>query len=120
MKIDKDNIAVAWTKAADELALRITIPFIIRLEDGRKFEFIGLIEDFGSPKGTLICLPIEWDDESFRDLAKLHGYYCSGLYSSYETYDKGLFVETLIDWGWYGEKGKHPVWYNAPPAPARS
>ena len=74
--------------------------------------FIALIQEFGGPQGTLVCLPEEWDDLGYADAAEEAGYYSSGLYAeSYCQYVRERFIETLEDWGWFGEQGKEPDWY---------
>lgn len=111
MGIDKSKILQAWQTAATDLGLKIKAPFYLQREDGMQCEFIALIESIGSPQGTLICLPDEWDDLRYDGLAEVHGYYCSGLYEIYEQYDRDTFVETLIDWGWYGAMSNQPSWF---------
>jgi hypothetical protein len=107
----KDKIANAWSMAARDLALDIVRPFVL-VEHEKRYEFIALIKHFGSPQGTLICLPEEWDDSGFATVAENNGFYCSGLYAqSYSRYDRQHFVETLKDWGWFGDKSNMPVWY---------
>lgn len=61
MTTEESNIARAWLTAADDLGLTVTTPFILNTDEG-DYPFIALIEDFGSPKGTLICLPDAWDE----------------------------------------------------------
>jgi hypothetical protein len=31
----------------------------------------------------------------------------------YETYERGTFVETLDDRGWFGEEGAAPAWFDS-------
>jgi hypothetical protein len=118
MKIDKDRIANAWRNAANDLGIDVTAPFSIELEDHSECEFIALIKRFGTLKGTLICLPEEWDDFGYHYLAEDHGYYCSGVYAVYEQYEKGVFIDTLNDWGWFGDESAIPCWYKAVTDPA--
>jgi hypothetical protein len=108
---DQIEIANAWSMAASDLGLDIVSPFVL-VEQEKQYEFIALIKDFGSPQGTLICLPEEWDDSGFAIVAEHNGFYCSGLYAqSYSRYDRQHFVETLKDWGWFGDELNMPAWY---------
>jgi len=110
MEIDKSKIARAWIEASTDLGLKVITPFSIELHDNEAREFIALIEDFGSSKGTLVCLPEEWDDLGYACLAEEHEYYCSGLYKTYEHYKRESFIETLVDWGWFGDHERKPSW----------
>jgi hypothetical protein len=39
-------------------------------------------------------------------------YYFSAVnYESYSKYNRELFIETLIDWGYFGDNNKKPKWY---------
>ena len=113
MEIEKDKIAKAWRRAANELCIEVIAPFFIELEDQSECEFIALIKGFGTSKGTLICSPEECDDLGYSYLAEDHGYHCSGLYAVYEEYDKDHFIDTLNDWGWFGDESAIPSWYKA-------
>jgi hypothetical protein len=40
-------------------------------------------------------------------------YYFSAVNrDSYSKYNRESFIETLEDWGYYGEKASKPEWYN--------
>ncbi len=107
MTPDELHIADAWLDAADDLGISVISPFVPKDNNGEEYSFIALVKEVGSPKGTLICLPEQWDDFGYDVIAEEQGYYCSGLYpQSYSKYDKELFIETLNDWGWFGEKAK--------------
>jgi hypothetical protein len=109
---DEQVIAEAWAEAARDLKLGIESPFVLVAPDGRRFEYITLIRDFGSAQGTLLCLPDQWDQGGYDELAELHGFYCPGLYpEAYEHYNREEFIATLQDWGWFGE-GNPPMWYS--------
>jgi len=108
----RGKIAEAWQAAAADLGLTIVTPFILRASDGQPYRYIGWIKDFGADAGTLICLPDQWDDLGYGDLAEESGYYCSGLYAeSYGSYNRKHFIETLRDWGWFGPDEQKPQWY---------
>ncbi len=112
MNPDETNIANAWLAAAADLSISVIAPFNLEIDDGEKCEFIALIKAFGSPNGTLVCLPEQWDDLGYDSLAEEYGYYCSGLYPvSYSQYNRERFIDTLNDWSWFGDESKTPRWY---------
>jgi len=47
-------------------------------------------------------------------VAEEHGYFVSVVSTSYEDYDRELFVDTLNDWQWFGP-GDPPEWYTGQP-----
>jgi hypothetical protein len=99
----------AWLEAARDLSIRFEAPFAIEHE-GSLYWCAGWLPDFGCPRGAVIA-GREAVDEIF-DVAEALGYYASGLNPLYyETYDRELFVDTLNDWGWYGDAAEAPPWF---------
>jgi|SRR5579864_6194548 len=107
------EICHAWAQAAADLGIRVTTPFTLIDNTGKPTLFEAHIPDFGGPKGAVVGNK-ESDDEH-SELRKRHGYFSSNLYESYRRYDRELFIDTLNDWGWFGEKGKEPSWYTGKP-----
>jgi hypothetical protein len=102
----KKEIISAWRKAKDDLEIRIDPELALTLKD-RTDTFL-FIENFGGPNGTIA---ISADDTmDFKELTQM-GFYCSALADSYSTYDRILFIDTLNDWGFYGDKEAVPNWY---------
>jgi hypothetical protein len=66
----------------------------------------------GRSSGTAILAPQSSGDA--RSAAEGHGYFVSVVSGSYESYERGLFVDTLNDWQWYGT-GDPPEWYTGKP-----
>jgi hypothetical protein len=100
----------AWQKAAVDLKLNIQTPFVLNKINGGEIKCLLLIENFGSKKGTLILSTDDMDD---FDEPEKYGYYCSALNPfHYSKYNRDGFVETLIDWGFYGKEDEKPTWYN--------
>jgi hypothetical protein len=98
----------AWSEAAADLGVRFVQPFTLQDEAGNSVVCTGLLPDFGGPRGMPIFGP-EDSDEVF-DLAEAQGYASSGLNPRYyERYDRERFMNTLRDWGWFGE-GEPPPW----------
>jgi hypothetical protein len=96
----------AWRKAEQDLGIEINPEFTLKLKD-RTRNFL-IIENFGGPKGTIVTSLDDTGD--FNELKEL-GFYCSALADSYLTYDRVLFVDTLNDWGFYGDSNRKPAWY---------
>jgi hypothetical protein len=107
----------AWLEASKDLSIEVVHPFDLELH-GRTCHYVALIKNFGAPKGTLI-LPLYYDFED-SELDTPDGYYASLLNpSSYGHYNRQKFIETLNDWGYFGEKSACPPWYTGKPwAPA--
>jgi len=104
------EISEAWRQAAADLGIRVVAPVELSV-DGKTERFEAHILDFGGPKGTVVT----GRDGEWGDLRKRHGYYYSNLFPSYRTYARQHFIDTLNDWGWFGEKGKEPAWYTGKP-----
>jgi hypothetical protein len=104
-----ERVINAWREAAVDLKIKIQSPFILTTSDGREFKYELLIENFGSDLGTLMC-----STQSNIDIKtqKEYGYYCSLVYpDAYSVYERELFIDTLNDWGYFGEDTQKPVWY---------
>jgi len=99
-----------WEQAEKDLEINVTAPFILELKDGRSLIYIARILDFGSRKGTLV-FDIEEKSELF--VGKEYGYYCSALNMEYyKSYNRKELIETLEDWGYFGEEKNRPNWYS--------
>ncbi len=81
------------------------------MESGEDRWYEAYIADFGGPDGTVVGNR----NNILDDVRKQHGYYVSNLFPSYRTYVRQHFIDTLNDWGWFGEKGKEPSWYTGKP-----
>jgi 8-oxo-dGTP pyrophosphatase MutT (NUDIX family) len=103
------EIMSAWREAAEELGIRVEIPFILVAEDGETERYGGRVIDFGGPNGTVFGT---FDDEVSSKRRQDAGYYCSRLASSYRAYNRELFIATLDDWKWFGPRGQEPTWYS--------
>ena len=104
-------ITSAFLLAAAELAFSFEPAFVLELPDGVVVENLGLVRDFGSKKGTLIFARDTAPTATVRAQLGAEGYFSSELFSSYETYDRGLFASTLNDWRWFGPESSQPSWY---------
>ncbi len=85
---------------------------------GIEVEEVGdgvLVAEFSSPEGML-CSIRESSNRNLNDRCEADGQGASRsvLGASYLTYDRPLFIETLNDWGWFGE-GAAPAWFTREP-----
>ncbi|HWF03242.1 MAG TPA: hypothetical protein VHA06_06115 [Candidatus Angelobacter sp.] len=111
------QVVDAWKKAADDLEIRITAPFVLIRENGEEEIYEALVHDFGGPKGMVTGKIDRYglykgDPVESRRRA---GYAVSNLSDSYRKYDRKLFQETLDDWQWYGNPDQRPSWYTGKP-----
>lgn len=101
----------AWLEAAEQLEIRITVPYGIPSDPG-PVRFTAYLPDFGGANGMVIG-PIrrDSDGDTRRVAAKQAGGYFSELSEEYHTFDRNLFIDTLNDWGWFGPEDSKPNWY---------
>jgi len=105
-----EKVILAWRQAADDLQIKVQSPFVLTTADNRTIKYDLLIEHFGSKLGTLI---LSTDDMTEFNTAEEFGYYCSALNpDSYSTYERENFIDTLDDWGYYGDTSNKPNWYS--------
>jgi hypothetical protein len=99
----------AWKIAAQDLGLDITRPLKMNTENG-KVNYPVLVKNFGGKKGTIIARHALFMD---YPIPKHKDYYFSAVNAdSYSKYDRDTFIETLEDWGYYGDKANKPEWFN--------
>jgi hypothetical protein len=103
MTTDRNMIA-AWEKAADDLGIEVGSRHFMGDE-----QFPVHVPLFGRPAGAL---PLWIGDQRSRRQADAKGYYISWLNPEvYCKYDRGQFIETLVDCGWFGAPDEAPMWY---------
>jgi hypothetical protein len=85
-------------------------PYTFVAKDGTQRTTVGVfLPDFGSPEGAL--LTCRFDPDEVVEAAD--GTNCFRSFLSpggYEPYDRGVFIDTLNDWGWFGQ-GPPPPWF---------
>ncbi len=102
-----EHISRAWLNAGTDLGIRVVAPFAVPVGTGESLLYEAHIVDFGGPKGMVVGLP---DRDHIGDIRRGHGYASSDLSANYRQYDRNLFVGTLNDWQWFGQKGEQPSW----------
>jgi len=107
--VAKGRMARAWRAAARDLQVRFESPYAMEYK-GTVYWCSGWLPDFGGPLGAIIA-GLETAEEIF-DVADALGYFASGLNPLYyECYDRESFIETLNDWGWFGDPANAPTWF---------
>jgi len=109
LSTEDKNLIAAWKLAAQELGLEITTPFIMNTVNGKVY-YPLLVKKFGRRKGTIIARHSLFMD---YPMPKDKDYYFSAVNAEhYSNYDKANFIETLEDWGYFGQQSAKPEWYN--------
>ncbi len=104
------NFLKAWQVAAEDLQIKIQSPFIFEFSTNKTLQFDLFVEDFGNQLGTIV---FQMDQMTKFANAKSYGFYCSALNpENYSTYKRDYFIDTLNDWGYFGDVLKKPNWYN--------
>jgi hypothetical protein len=104
------KVIAAWKKAAADLGIQFTSPFIATLADGSTHEHLGLVHRFGRRVGTLIRVLHEPSEKSPHPAGD--DYYFSILAPDYGHYERQLFIDTLDDWQFFGPDAERPEWYS--------
>jgi hypothetical protein len=103
----------SWRTAVKDLNIKIQSPFYITTKNEQRLKFDLLVEDFGCQKGLIIM-----SASNMHGLKAINenGYSYSALnLKTYSTYDRQLFIDTLNDWGYFGDSSKTPGWYTGQP-----
>jgi hypothetical protein len=106
-------VAEAWLIAAHELGVRVIVPVTLRGIGTSDVETPALVHDFGGPSG-MVGLVLGEPSESIASYSGTE-YRVSSVAPHYRLYRRGLFVETLNDWGYFGSTASRPDWYTGEP-----
>jgi hypothetical protein len=106
-----NRVSAAWLEAAADLGISVIAPFSLKNATGEVIAYEAHILDFGGPMGTVVG----GLEDDVGDARRQSGFFLSNLANSYQKYDPQLFIDTLNDWQWFGEKGKEPCWYTGKP-----
>lgn len=102
----------AWSKASVDLGFEIKIPFHFNSKI-----FDGHLPHFGSSNGMVFHIQdfsakTDVDRTISIELQKEEIYQSVIGYSTYRKYERDIFTEALIDWGYHGPVEKKPSWYD--------
>ena len=105
-----NKIIEAWQDAKKDLVFEIETPFLLTTKEKSIIKYSILVKHFGSKLGTIIFTT---NDMERFNTPNEYGYYSSALNPcQYQNYDRETFIETLTDWGFYGQLENKPPWYN--------
>src|SRR5260370_31280814 len=110
MTAAEEHEAAHWREAANVLEVKFISP--CTLEDrGETLSYLGWLPQFGSQRGILI---VTSEDSALRNrqlyVADAHGYAVSGMFASFDPYDRDVTIGVLTDWGWSSSEPP-PSWY---------
>ena len=107
------SVREAWFLAAQDLRIRIQEPNPLKGVPDDPDRVIYL-PDFGGERGTVVFAQDfgASDLKEFQtDVLDAAGYYFSILsLEGYSRYERELFLETLVDWGYFGPGDRAPEW----------
>jgi hypothetical protein len=120
--VETKRLFDAWKEAGRFLSIEIIVPY--RFMDGPlKADCIAFLPHFGGPHGMLVqaMFPPTFErDAMLGHLALRAGYYISFINgASYSVFDPDKYIETLVDWGYFGPAVMRPKWL-PDPGPAHS
>ena len=109
------TIPESWLEAARDLSIRVLEPNPLA-DVADDLSRAVYIPDFGGRRGA-IAFTQNFSDSESEDFKitplKDAGYYWSILSDrEYKAYNRELFVETLVDWGYFGTAETCPSWYH--------
>jgi hypothetical protein len=103
-----EKLIHAWEVASTDLKIKIQTPFYLS-NSNRFIRFDLIIENFGTERGTIVMPMLKLHDIK---IIKENGYAFSGLnYQAYSNYNRRIFIDTLNEWGYFGDPSKTPDWY---------
>ncbi len=105
---EKDKQLIdAWKTASRELGIEIISPFEMNSENG-KVKYPVLVKNFGGKNGTIIARHSYFMD---YPMPKHKDFFFSAVNADvYSHFDRKQFIETLIDWGFFGSDENRPEW----------
>ncbi len=116
---DINQLGRIWQEAALDLGLEVESPFTLG-SGPTAVTCVAWVKHFGSSAGAAVGL-IHVQQAEVSRLAKSLGMYVSFLNPEvYGSFDRQLFIETLLDWGWFGPSDEAPSWYKALIPPGNS
>ena len=113
MSPDEQRVCAAWKQAAAELGFGF-IPSFSVTYGGESYTYLGLVHNFGGPKGALLA--VYEQGHGMLEYPELNGYHVSLLNAaSYADYKRQHFIDTLNDLQWFGPDTERPAWYSGKP-----
>ncbi len=96
-KVHTARLAACCQRAAADLNLSITSPFILNEGEPHEHRFVALFPRIGQHNGIVVCLASDW--ERLSEVAHGHGYTCVGvLPESCASYDPARWATFIKEW----------------------
>jgi hypothetical protein len=114
--VSATRVREAWFEAASDLKIRVQEPNPLAGVPDDPARVI-YVPDFGGRRGAVVFAqdftephPEQIDTKALKEA----GYFCSIVsLQGYSNYRREDFVETLVDWGYFGPVERCPEWYTA-------
>jgi hypothetical protein len=94
------NLQRQWRYAAEQLHLRVQVPFVLRFGNGSTVTADVLLEGYGSARGMLIVSDFQRIEGKTEAIMRAgYGYSCMSEPPESEVFSLEGFDEVLKDWG---------------------
>jgi len=107
------QIVSAWLEASKDLGIAVIAPYRIEPSGTELLQCEAFMPDFGSPNGAIAIS--SRSRRLVRPVLREVGRWHSELGDGYARYSRKLFIETLNDWGWFGQEPLKPDWFTGQP-----
>ncbi|MEH0018421.1 MAG: hypothetical protein V6Z89_02155 [Desulfobacter sp.] len=115
MTTEISEIAKKLITASKELKFRMETPFTIQYGN-KKLQCLAFLPDFGGKNGMVLDLifpPTFEVNSELESACQMMDIFLSSINAiEYQNYNKKIFMEALIDWGYYGTQDEKPKWIN--------
>jgi hypothetical protein len=108
-----EKIVTAWLEASNDLCVAVVAPYRVETSWPMVLLCEAFVPDFGSPMGAVVIS--SRSRGLVRSILRESGRWHSDLGDGYARYNRKLFIETLNDWGWFGQDHLKPEWYTGEP-----
>lgn len=106
------RLVAQWLAAAQDLGIRVTAPVEFCDGAGAKFACEAFVADFGSTTGAyVVSQKTERRVRHHLRNTMPELWVSGGERRQAAKYSRTRFIETLLDWGWFGAAGSEPQWY---------
>jgi len=108
-----EKITAAWLEASKDLGIAVVVPYRVETTGPTPLWSEAFIPDFGSPTGAVVISSMS--RRMVRPVLREGKRWHSELGNGYGKYSRQHFIETLNDWGWFGQEHLRPDWYTGDP-----
>jgi hypothetical protein len=105
-----EKLVAAWLEASEDLGIAVTAPYHLASKGDELLLCEAFIPDFGSAQGAIAIS--SRTRRKVRPALRVANRWHSEMGDA--RYVRSVFIETLNDWGWFGQAHLQPSWYVAP------